>query len=159
MLTPGFYGYLNAKWIDAIQFIDHGGYQSVLSHSIPFFEGKMQLASGFSRPRSGVHPAGPMEVLGYAFGDGRPIARVDVRVDDGGWQPAEIVYNEISDELPSYLWALWRFEWNAPPGRHRLACRATHVDGAAQFDGQRFPYSGGSIASIVLTIEPAENSG
>jgi sulfite oxidase len=153
ILTPGLYGYMQPKWIDSVNFIDHGGYQSVITKSIPYFEGKMQLSSGFSYPRGGTYPRGKLGVLGFAYGDGRPIAGVDVRVDDGPWQPAEIVWNEGDDALPAYLWALWRFEWDAPVGTHILRCRAHYPDGSTQFEGMRFPYSAGSIAHMRLRIE------
>ena len=44
IMTPGLYGYMQPKWIDTVHFVDHGGYQSVISKSIPYFEGKIQLA-------------------------------------------------------------------------------------------------------------------
>jgi DMSO/TMAO reductase YedYZ molybdopterin-dependent catalytic subunit len=153
IMTPGLYGYMQPKWIDSVNFVDHGGYQSVITKSIPYFEGKIQLASGFSSPRGGVQAPGPMEIFGYAFGDGRRIARVEVSVDDGPYQPTEIVWNKADDELPDYLWALWRFNWDAPVGKHMLKCRAFYPDGSTQFEGQRFPYSGGSIDDMTLRIE------
>jgi DMSO/TMAO reductase YedYZ molybdopterin-dependent catalytic subunit len=148
ILTPGLYGYMQPKWIDSIEFIDQGGYQRVLTKSIPYFEGKIQLASGFSRPRSSQVDAGPYEVLGFAFGDGRTITKVEVSIDGEAWRPAEIVFNSEHDDKPGYLWVLWRFEWVAATGLHKLRCRATYADGATQYEGQRFPYSGGSITEI-----------
>jgi DMSO/TMAO reductase YedYZ molybdopterin-dependent catalytic subunit len=153
ILTPGLYGYMQPKWIDSIEFVDQGGYQRVVTKSIPYFEGKIQLASGFSSPRRGKLDPGANELLGFAFGDGRPIGGVEVSVDGGAWQPAEIVYNELDDDKPSYLWVLWRFDWDAPAGTHTLRCRATHTDGATQFEGMRFPYSGGSICEIEVLVE------
>jgi DMSO/TMAO reductase YedYZ molybdopterin-dependent catalytic subunit len=158
ILTPGLYGYMQPKWIDSITFTDQGGYQSVVTRSIPYFSGKMQLASGFSQPRSGPIPAGEQDVLGFAFGDGREIVRVELQIDDGPWQPAEIVYNDRSDALPAYLWTLWRFRWDPSPGVHRLRCRAYYPGGETQLDGMRFPYSGGSIASLALSVQQGGGS-
>ena len=156
IITPGLYGYMMPKWIDAITFVDQGGHHEVLRRSVDYFEGKMQLSSGFSSPRDGAELiAGPGEILGYTFGDGRSIAKVDVRVDDGPWEPAEIVYNTLSDEKPSYLWSLWRFEWDATPGKHRLSSRATYEDGESQNPGRTFPYSGGSIYTMRVTVTEA----
>ena len=156
VMTPGLYGYMQPKWIDSITFVDQGGYHEVLRRSIPYFSGKMQLASGFSQPRNGwTIPPGETEVIGYAFGDGRAIDRVNVKVDGDGWQPAEIIYNDTSDALPPYLWALWRFNWEASPGRHALTCRATYADGETQIDGREFPYSGGSLYTMKVRVEEA----
>lgn len=156
ILTPGLYGYMQPKWIDSIEFIDQGGYQRVLTKSIPYFEGKIQLASGFSRPLGSQVEAGGYEVLGFAFGDGRMITKVEVSVDGGTWEAARIVYNSEDDDKPGYLWVLWSFDWDASPGEHRLRCRATYADGTTQYDGQRFPYSGGSISEIHVAAREAE---
>jgi DMSO/TMAO reductase YedYZ molybdopterin-dependent catalytic subunit len=152
ILTPGLYGYMQPKWIDSIEFIDQGGYQRVLTKSVPYFEGKIQLASGFSFPRAGRLEAGPNELLGFAFGDGRTITAVEVSIDEGPWQAADIVYNGEDDDKPGYLWVLWRFDWWATRGLHEVKCRATYADGATQYEGQRFPYSGGSITKIEVLV-------
>jgi DMSO/TMAO reductase YedYZ molybdopterin-dependent catalytic subunit len=153
LLTPGLYGYMQPKWIDAITFVDQGGHHEVLRRSLDYLEGKIQLASGFSRPRGGARSAGRVEVLGYAFGDGRPIAEVELGIDGGGWQRTEIVYNAGADALPTFLWCLWRFDWDATPGVHTLKVRARYQDGETQVEAREFPYSGGSIASMHVNIE------
>lgn len=152
VLTPGLYGYMQPKWIDSITFLDQGGYEEILHRSINYLGGAMQLASGFSKPRGGRVSPGDREVVGYAFGDGRPIGAVHISVDDGPWAPAEIVWNSPTDALPPYLWCLWSFAWKATPGDHTLKSRATYVDGETQKPGREFPYSGGSLSSIKLVV-------
>ena len=156
LLTPGKYGYMQPKWIDSITFVDQGGYGTVVTKSIPYFSGSMQLASGFSNPRAGTLDAGPLELLGYAFGDGRPITKVELRSNGGAWSQAAIVYNDGSDELPDTLWVLWRWQWEATAGTHNIEVRASYADGETQAHAMRFPYSGGSITSIDLTIRDTE---
>jgi DMSO/TMAO reductase YedYZ molybdopterin-dependent catalytic subunit len=153
IMTPGLYGYMQPKWIDTVEVVEHGGSQRVIARSIPYFEGKMQLASGFSSPRSGSAGEGLGDILGYAFGDGRLITRVEVSIDDGAWQPAEIVFDEHGTARRNYLWVLWRYPWTATPGQHVLRCRATYEDGSTQLEGTRFPYSGGSITEITVSVE------
>lgn len=154
ILTPGKYGYVQPKWIDSITFVDQGGYQAVLNNSIEYFDGKMQLASGFSSPRSGdTVSAGSVEMLGYAYGDARAIVKVEIRVGEGSWRPAEIVFNSLDDEWPTYLWVLWRFEWEAAPGEYNIAVRATYDDGEQQSFVKSFPYSGGTIDVMRLKVE------
>jgi DMSO/TMAO reductase YedYZ molybdopterin-dependent catalytic subunit len=156
ILTPGLYGYMQPKWLDTVTFVDQPEHE-VLRRSINYFNGHIQLASGFSVPRGGTHPAptdGPLEILGFAFGDGRPIGAVHVKIDGGPWQAAEIVWNQPdADDEPPYVWALWRFAWDAMPGAHQLTSRATYTDGETQIDGRSFPYSGGSLHTMTLTIE------
>lgn len=153
ILTPGLYGYMQPKWIDAVTIADQRGYQDVLRGSIEYARGHIQLATGFSRPSAGQRlAAGPIEVLGYAYGDGRAIARVEVRIDGGPWQPAEIAYNQPFDDVPPFVWALWRYRWDASVGAHSIESRATYTDGETQFEGHRFPYSGGSVPRIAVTV-------
>jgi sulfite oxidase len=155
IVTPGLYGYVQPKWIDSMTFVDEGGAQDVLRASVGYVRGAMQLASGFTLPRGGEIDAGDCEVLGYAYGDGRPIGAVHLRVDQGPWQEAKIVFNAPGDDEPPYLWCLWRFAWRATPGDHTLTSRATYVDGETQIEGRAFPYSGGSRATIALTVKGA----
>ena len=155
IMLPGLYGYIQPKWIDSITIADERGYEDVLRGSIEYANGHMQLASGFSKPVEGqTVREGVIKVFGYAFGDGRPIAKVEVRVDGGPWQPADIVFNTPFDDMPPFVWVLWTFDWNAVQGDRTLDSRATYTDGTTQFEERRFPYSGGSIASIPLTVIP-----
>jgi DMSO/TMAO reductase YedYZ molybdopterin-dependent catalytic subunit len=155
IMTPGLYGYMQPKWIDAVTIADQRGYQEVLRGSIEYARGHIQLASGFSRPVEGqTVREGVTKVIGYSYGDGRPIAKVEIRIDGGPWQLAEIAFNTPFDDLPPFVWVLWIFEWNAVRGERTLEARATYTDGETQFEGHRFPYSGGSIASIPITVIP-----
>ena len=155
IMTPGHYGYIQPKWIDSVTIADHRGYQEVLRGSVEYARGRTQLASAFSRPVEGqTVREGVVKVLGFAFGDGRPITKAEVRVDGGPWQPAEIVFNTPFDDVPPYVWILWAFDWNAVPGERLLETRATYADGETQSEERRFPYSGGSIAAIPITVIP-----
>jgi DMSO/TMAO reductase YedYZ molybdopterin-dependent catalytic subunit len=155
ILTPGLYGYMQPKWIDSVTIADQRGYEQVLRGSIEYARGHMQLASGFSKPVEGqTIRAGVTRVFGYAYGDGRPIAKVEIRVDGGPWQLADMVFNTPFDDLPPFVWVLWSFDWNAVVGDRTLESRATYTDGTTQFPERRFPYSGGSIASIPITVIP-----
>jgi hypothetical protein len=54
---------------------------------------------------------------------------VEVKVDDGPWQPAKL------DPATSakYGWKLFNYTWaNATPGEHTLVSRMTQVDGKVQ---------------------------
>lgn len=155
IMTPGLYGYIQPKWIDSVTIADERGYQSVLRGALEYPRGHIQLASGFSRPVEGqTVREGAVTVFGYSFGDGRPIVKVEVRVDSGPWQPATIVWNLPADDMPSWVWVLWTFDWAAVRGDRTLSARATYDDGTTQIEGRQFPYSGGSIATIPLTVIP-----
>jgi hypothetical protein len=69
------------------------------------------------------------KVLGVALNDGTPLKAVEVRVDDGPWQPATIDPATSS----KYSWKLFTYIWNgATPGEHTLVSRAIDVSGKIQ---------------------------
>jgi hypothetical protein len=71
--------------------------------------------------------AGAVTLTGRAWsGGGVPIAKVEVGVD-GVWQAAE-----LDPPLGRFAWRGWRSVWNATPGQHELACRATDASGESQ---------------------------
>jgi len=69
------------------------------------------------------------KVLGVVLNDGTPLKSVEVRVDDGPWQPATM------DPATSgkYSWKLFTDAWSgATPGEHTLVSRVTDVTGKVQ---------------------------
>ena len=86
----------------------------------------MQLKSFIAR----VTKAGSQhKVLGVILNDGTPIKSVEVKVDDGPWQPATIDPATSS----KYSWKLFTYAWTgATPGEHTLVSRVTDVTGAVQ---------------------------
>jgi hypothetical protein len=70
------------------------------------------------------------KVLGVVLNDGTPIKSVEVKVDDGPWQPATLDPATAKDK---YGWKLFTYTWNNPtPGDHTLVSRMTQVDGKVQ---------------------------
>src|SRR5207237_7945219 len=69
------------------------------------------------------------KVLGVILNDGTPIKSVEVKVDEGPWQPARL----DSATTDKYGWKLFTFVWNgAAPGDHSLVSRVTDVTGTVQ---------------------------
>jgi hypothetical protein len=54
---------------------------------------------------------------------------VEVRIDDGPWQPAT-----TSEPLADAAWVQWMLLWDAPKGDHVITVRATDGDGIVQTD-------------------------
>ena len=76
--------------------------------------GRTLLASA---PARVTRHDGRYRIVGAAWGG--PIARVDVRIDDGPWQAAAIDRSEEAE----FAWKLWSLDWNAPSlaSTHHLA--------------------------------------
>ncbi|GAB3953457.1 hypothetical protein GCM10027614_58900 [Micromonospora vulcania] len=66
-------------------------------------------------------------MAGVAWAQHRGIRRVEVRVDDGPWQEAELAPTVSVD-----TWVQWQWRWDATPGEHRLQVRATDATGETQ---------------------------
>jgi hypothetical protein len=66
-------------------------------------------------------------IIGMAWG--APIAKVEVRIDDGPWMAASIDRSEEAD----HAWRVWSFDWERPsPGEHRITSRAVDFQGNVQ---------------------------
>lgn len=64
-------------------------------------------------------------VGGIAHAGDRSISAVEVRMDEGEWQQAQ-----LRDPLSDKTWVLWRFDMPFSEGRHRIEVRS--VDGAGE---------------------------
>ena len=61
--------------------------------------------------------------------DGTPLKSVEVRVDDGPWQPATM----DPATKDKYSWKLFTYTWTgATPGEHTLVSRVTDTTGQVQ---------------------------
>jgi hypothetical protein len=66
-------------------------------------------------------------VAGVAWHQHTGIQKVEVRVDGGAWNEAE-----LATAISADTWVQWRWEWDAPSGQHRLEVRATDLAGNVQ---------------------------
>jgi DMSO/TMAO reductase YedYZ molybdopterin-dependent catalytic subunit len=141
LLVPGWYGVSNVKWVSEIhlQADDYLGkfqarwyrtlYGEMIDGEMKWVERAvthMQLKSYIAR----VTKEGDRhKVLGVILNDGTPIKSVEVKVDDGSWQPATIDPATNS----KYSWKLFSYNWaGATPGEHTLVSRVTDVTGKVQ---------------------------
>jgi len=141
LLVPGWYGVANVKWLSEIHVQEDqylGKYQArwyrtlrgeTIDGEVKWKETAvthMQLKSFIARvTKSGNQ----YKILGVVLNDGTPLRSVDVRVDDGPWQPATL----DSATNSKYSWELFTYTWaNATPGEHTLVSRVTDAKGAVQ---------------------------
>jgi len=142
LIVPGWYGVANVKWLSEIHVQDDaylGKYQArwyrtlkgeTINGETKWTEAAithMQLKSFLARVTRDAN--GRHTVLGVVLNDGTPLKSVEVKVDDGPWQPATL----DTETREKYAWKLFRYTWNgATAGEHTLVSRVTDVNGQVQ---------------------------
>ncbi|MCA5893276.1 molybdopterin-dependent oxidoreductase [Isoptericola sp. NEAU-Y5] len=151
LVVPGLYGYVSAtKWVTELKvtrFADEQGYWTPRGWSAL---GPVKLSSRIDVPRPGDDlAAGRVTLAGVAWAQHTGIAGVEVRVDDGAWVAAD-----LADTVGPDTWRQWRLDWDAPPGDHLVAVRATDTDGVVQVEALAPPAPDGATGwhTIELTI-------
>lgn len=141
LVVPGLYGYVSAtKWVvdlELTRFDRALAYWTVRGWSA---YGPIKTASRIDVPRAFATLApGPTTVAGVAWAQHRGIAAVEVQVDDGPWQRAE-----LAPEYSIDTWRQWTWRWDAPVGRHTLRVRAIDGTGAVQTEASAPPAPDGA---------------
>lgn len=152
LVVPGLYGYVSAtKWVvdlEVTRFDRAQGYWTPRGWSAlgPI---KVQSRIDVPRPGEGV-PAGPAMIAGVAWAQHTGLAKVEVRVDDGDWQEAQ-----LSGEVTIDTWRQWRLEWDATAGDHAIAVRATNEDGETQTEATAPPAPDGATGWHTIDVTVA----
>jgi DMSO/TMAO reductase YedYZ molybdopterin-dependent catalytic subunit len=146
LVTPGWYGMTNVKWLSHITVLDRQftGYQQ--SHSYVFRATPDDAGTPLSRimPRALMVPPGipdfytrqrvlplePCRLQGRAWSGWGPITGVDVSTDGGStWDEAAV----DPPQLGQWAWQSWTYDWKPPhAGDHILCCRARDAAGHDQ---------------------------
>ena len=149
MVVPGLYGYVSAtKWVTELKvttFAEDQGYWTPLGWAA---EGPVKLASRIDVPTRTVD-AGEVVVAGVAWAQHTGVAGVEVQVDDGPWQQAELAQTTGAD-----TWRQWRHPWPATAGQHTLRVRATDRDGNLQVAAEAPPAPDGATGyhEVAVTV-------
>jgi DMSO/TMAO reductase YedYZ molybdopterin-dependent catalytic subunit len=128
MVVPGLYGYVSAtKWVTSLRvttFAEEQAYWTPLGWSP---RAPIKLASRIDVPRKSTVDPGTVVVAGVAWAQHTGILAVEVQVDQGAWQPAE-----LAETIGSDTWRQWKYDWQATSGTHTLTVRATDANGKLQ---------------------------
>ena len=92
--------------------------------------------------------AGRVVVGGVAWAQTRGIEAVEIRIDGGDFQPAE-----LAGELGTESWRQWRFDWDATPGRHDLTVRAVDGTGETQTEERADAVHDGASGWMPLVVD------
>ena len=128
MVVPGLYGFVSAtKWVTSLRvttYAEEQAYWTPLGWSP---KAPIKLASRIDVPRKATVNAGMVVVAGVAWAQHTGISAVEVQVDQGAWQPAQ-----LAETVGPDTWRQWKYEWPATSGTHTLTVRATDANGQLQ---------------------------
>lgn len=151
MIIPGLYGFISAtKWvtrISATTYAQDPAYWTVRGWAT---DAPVLTGSRIDLPQGSV-TVGQAAIGGVAWAmDGDGISRVEVSIDDGPWQDAQ-----LADQPTPRTWRQWWLEWEATPGRHTIAVRATNGLGETQTSEVRDVVPSGATGYDVGVVEVA----
>ena len=147
LIVPGWYGVANVKWINQIHVQDTrymgrfmgrdyvtlkrsnvGGVERWVENSVT----AMNLKSAIVRV---IEDNAQHRIQGFVLNDGTPIASVEIKIDDGPWQRAE-----LNPRNTKYSWKLFQYNWeDALAGEHTIVSRVTDVNGNVQPTNDELP--------------------
>ncbi|MCB1271339.1 MAG: molybdopterin-dependent oxidoreductase, partial [Microthrixaceae bacterium] len=150
LIVPGLFGYVSAtKWLSEIEltrFEDFEGYWIPRGWDR---EAPVTTSSRFDTPSDGARvTAGELlGVGGVAWAMVRGIEAVEVRVDEGPWERAE-----LGEAYSGTTWRQWRHEVRLDAGRHSLEVRATDTEGETQTGERVLPGPGASSGWHTISV-------
>jgi len=142
LLVPGWYGVTNVKWLSEI-FVQQEAYMGKFqTRWYRTLKGEMingelkwkETAISHMRLKSFIvrvtTDGSKYTAHGVVLNDGSPLKSVEVKVDEGAWQPATF---DSATAKEKYSWKLFSYSWTgAAPGDHTLVSRVTDATGAVQ---------------------------
>ncbi|MFF0558082.1 molybdopterin-dependent oxidoreductase [Streptomyces sp. NPDC004266] len=151
MLVPGLYGYVSAcKWITDIELTTFEAYDPYWVKRKWARRAPVKTQSRIDTPKPFARPAsGTVTIAGVAWAQHRGVTRVEIRVDDGPWQDADLAAQAGVD-----TWRQWSYRWNATPGGHHITVRATDGTGRVQTEERTrtIPDGASGWHSVFVTV-------
>ncbi len=150
LVVPGLYGYVSAtKWLSEIELTGWDEFDAYWIQRSWAKEGPIKTQSRIDRPGSGSDVAvGTTTVAGVAWAPTRGIERVEVRVDDGDWQEAD-----LAEALADTTWVQWQADVELEAGPHEVSVRATDGTGATQSPDRVAPHPAGAEGWHTVTLD------
>jgi len=154
LIVPGWYGMTSVKWLDRIEAIGETfqGFQMATAYRYSQSPEEPGEAVTLIRVRALMIPpgipdfltrsrlveAGPVTLTGRAWAGRLGVSQVEVSVDGAStWSEAQ-----LGEQVSTYAWRAWSFQWPAEPGRYTLCVRATDTQGSSQPVTQQWNFQG-----------------
>lgn len=146
LIVPGWYGIANVKWLRRIELRSTRymgrfmarDYVTVRAERrgddlvhVETSVGPMNLKSIIARVTRlpAVEGHIPCKAYGAVWGDGTEIARVEVQVDGGAWQPATLA----AEPRSQFCWTFFEIDLGRlTPGKHQIVSRGIDSNGRVQ---------------------------
>ncbi len=149
LVVPGLFGYVSAtKWLQEIELTtdEFEGYWIPRGWAK---DGPVKTGARIDVPRRGQDAsAGEVVIAGVAWAPTRGIERVEVQVDGGGWEAAELV-----TPLSGDTWVQWHRSVDLAAGEHQVRVRAVDGTGETQPEGSSAPAPDGAEGWHQRTFE------
>ena len=153
-IVPGLYGYVSAcKWVVDMEVTRFDRIQSYWTAKGWGEQGPVKIASRIDVPASGDKvTVGEVTFAGVAWHQHVGISGVEIAVDGGEWQAADVAPGPSDD-----TWVQWVVTTQVEPGDHLVKVRARGKDGEVQTEIERDVLPDGATGhhEIDFTAEPA----
>jgi DMSO/TMAO reductase YedYZ molybdopterin-dependent catalytic subunit len=153
LVVPGLYGFISAtKWVTRLTLTTYDRETAYWTDRDWATDAPIKISCRIDTPRALAQlDTGENVVGGIAWAQQNGgVAGVQVRVDGGPWQDAELGPSAGDD-----YWRQWAFVWDAQdPGQHTLAARVVDGDGDLQSPARATPFPAGAsgIQELVVTV-------
>jgi DMSO/TMAO reductase YedYZ molybdopterin-dependent catalytic subunit len=151
MIVPGFYGFVSAtKWITDMEFTTFDARHAYWSQRGWAPRAPIKTMSRIDSPGPFERVSPDTPITGVAWAPTRGIERVEVRLDHGAWQPAE-----LSVEVNLDTWRMFRLRGRWARGAHVAEVRATDKKGYTQTADRAAPIPDGATGwhSVQFTVQ------
>jgi len=142
LVVPGWFGIAWVKWLNRIEVLDRRIMSKYMAREYVTLRAEERGEKTLWRETS-IGPMlvksiaaralklkdGTVRIHGAAWSDGTPLAKVELKIDDGPWLPVTLDPTRRSQ----YCWTFWSHDWKNPaPGEHTVVSCATDAEGRSQ---------------------------
>jgi DMSO/TMAO reductase YedYZ molybdopterin-dependent catalytic subunit len=150
MVVPGLYGFISAtKWITRITLTTYAEKDAYWTKKDWATDAPIKISSRIDTPRPLEQVKAGRAVMGGVAWAQRQggVQKVEVRIDGGPWQEARLGADGGND-----YWRQWYLPWDAVPGDHTLAVRATDGEGDLQSSVRANPFPEGASGVQEISV-------
>ena len=142
LVTPGLYGYVGStKWLSKLTLTTYDAAEAYWTKRKWAINAPIKLSSRVDTPAPlSTIKAGDTVIAGVAWAQPDGVEKVEVRLDGGDWQEAE-----LGPSAGVEYWRQWYLPWKADSGSHMIAVRATNRQGDTQISDRATPFPVGLL--------------